>query len=192
MENELRETDSISSKAEMPRSTSLVSSKALWSSLRRGPKSRIKFAESHLNKNLAFQIRAMRASRGWSQEELARRTGMNQNMIYRLENPSYGKPTISTLKRIAAAFDVALVVRFLPFSRLVDWVTGTPFVDRGLSSDSLAVPTFREEVQVSLGSIPSDINAAQQEPPKDLGSIPRDLGPESAGAAGEVSRPHAA
>ena len=86
---------------------------------------------------------------------------MNQNMIYRLENPSYGRATISTLKRIAAVFDVALVVRFVPFSQLIDWVTGTPFEDKGLSPEALAVPGFSD---VRLGSIPQDINKAAQAP----------------------------
>jgi transcriptional regulator with XRE-family HTH domain len=72
--------------------------------------------------------------------------GMNQNAISRLESEWYGRPTISTLKRLAAALDVALVVRFVPFSQLIDWVSGTPFVDSGLSTSSLAVPSFAEEM----------------------------------------------
>lgn len=72
---------------------------------------------------------------------------MNQNAISRLENPNYGKPTITTLKRIATAFDVALVVRFVPISQLVDWVSGTPRIDLGLNPLALAVPSFDEEVR---------------------------------------------
>ncbi len=43
-------------------------------------------------------------------------------------------------------FDVALVVRFVPFSQLVDWVSGTPFVDRGLTPSALSVPSFSAEL----------------------------------------------
>jgi transcriptional regulator with XRE-family HTH domain len=94
----------------------------------------------------------MRDQRGWSQQQLAKEVGMNQNAISRLENPSYGKATITTLKRLAAIFDVAVVVRFVPFSQLVDWVSGTTFEDKGLSSESLAVPNFsQEEEEVFLG-----------------------------------------
>jgi len=71
--------------------------------------------------------------------------GMNQNAIHRLESPEYGKATLTTLKRLAAAFDVALIVRFVPFSQLINWISGTPFVDKGLSSGSLAVPSYNEE-----------------------------------------------
>jgi transcriptional regulator with XRE-family HTH domain len=127
--------------------TNLVSSKSLWSRLRRNPETRTRFVESHLSKTLALQIRILREQTRWSQEELARRVGMNQNAISRLEHPGYGKATITTLKRIASAFDVALVVRFQPFSQLVDWVSGTPFWEKGLSSESLGVLNFAEENQ---------------------------------------------
>ncbi len=46
---------------------------------------------------------------------------------------------------MAKAFDVALEVRFVPFSRLVDWVSGTPYFENGLSSDALNVPSFEEK-----------------------------------------------
>jgi len=126
-------------------STNLISSESLWSRLRRGPESRSRFVESHLSKTLALQIRILREHAKWSQEELARRVGMNQNAISRLENPGYGKATLTTLKRIALAFDVALVVRFQKFSQLADWVSGTPFWDRGLSPESLGVMSFAQE-----------------------------------------------
>jgi transcriptional regulator with XRE-family HTH domain len=107
-----------------------------------GPEARTKFVESHLSKNIAFQVRGMRARNDWSQQVLADKLKTNQNAVYRLENPSRAKPTLSTLKKVAAAFDVALIVRFVPFSQLVNWVTGTEYTEKGLSSDSLAVPSL--------------------------------------------------
>jgi transcriptional regulator with XRE-family HTH domain len=44
---------------------------------------------------------------------------MKQNAIARLENPNYGEYSVRTLQRLAAAFDVALVVKFAPFSEVV-------------------------------------------------------------------------
>ncbi len=83
--------------------------------------------------------------------------GMNQNAISRLESPHYGKQTLTSLKRLAAAFDVALVVRFVPFTQLVNWVSGTPFVDAGLSTQALSVPNFSEEEQSGvLAAVPTD------------------------------------
>jgi len=113
--------------------------------LRRSRESRAAFVSSHVDKTVAFQLRAIRGKQGLSQEQLAEMVGMNQNAISRLESEWYGKSTIRTLKRLAAALDVALVVRFVPYSQLVDWVSGTPFEDTGLSTESLAVPNFDQE-----------------------------------------------
>lgn len=143
--------------------------------------------ESHLSKNLAFQIRMLRDQAGWSQEELAKRVGMNQNAISRLENPSYGKATLTTLKRISSAFDVALVVRFVSFGQLVNWVSGTPFLDKGLSSESLGVLNFAREniaeqqVQAALGRVPPRAKVRTQD--LGLGSAASELIPPRQTAA---------
>jgi len=92
----------------------------------------------------------MRVAAKWSQEQLATAAGMNQNAISRLESPEYGKATITTLKRLAAEFDVGLIVRFVPFSAVVDWVSGTPRVDCGLTSDALAIPDFAAEEEAGV------------------------------------------
>lgn len=94
----------------------------------------------------------MRDRENWSQEQLAERVGMNQNAISRLENPFYGKATLTTLKRLATAFDVGLVVRFVPFGELVDWVSSTPRVNAGLSTEGFNVPSFGAEIK-SLNEI---------------------------------------
>lgn len=109
-------------------------------------------------------MRSIREKLGWSQEQLAIAAGMNQNAISRLESFSYGKATLTTLKRLAAALDVALIVRFAPFSELTDWITGTPRVLSGLSTAALAVASFAEEeangtfdnLQQSASTTPDD------------------------------------
>lgn len=99
---------------------------------------RREFAEENISTGLAFQIRLLRESRGWTQEELAQRTGQAQASISRLENPNYGRHSLTTLKRLAAAFDVAMAVRFVAFSELVDWALS-------LTPRRLAPPSFSEE-----------------------------------------------
>jgi len=85
---------------------------------------------------------------------------MNQNAISRLESSNYGKPTITTLKRVAAALDVGLIVRFVPFSEMIDWVSGTPHVNNGLSTEALAVSDFTtEEVR---GTFDADARVAAE------------------------------
>lgn len=96
------------------------------------------FVIEEINTGIPFQIRAMRQARGWSQKELAAHAGMTQEGISRLENPDYGKLTLTTLKRLASAFDVGLAVRFVPFSHLVDWAIN-------FSPDDLAVPDYEHD-----------------------------------------------
>ena len=80
-----------------------------------------------------------------TQSASAQAAGMTQNNLSRLENPEYGKHNISSLKRIAAALDVAVIVRLVPFSQYIDWLSGTPRIDRGLSRHSLAVVPFDKD-----------------------------------------------
>lgn len=87
---------------------------------------------------LAFQIKLLREKHGWTQQQLAERTGKQQGTISQWENPDYGRYTINTLKSLASAFDVALLVRFAPFSELVNWSVN-------LTPQQLAPPSFNEE-----------------------------------------------
>lgn len=70
--------------------------------------------------NLRTQIRVLRLQRGWTQEELARRSHLHQAVISRLEH-AYAPMdvTIKTLLRIAHAFDVCLVVRLDDWGSLI-------------------------------------------------------------------------
>jgi len=88
---------------------------------------------------LAFQVRLLREARGWTQEELAHQMGKRQETICQWENPNYGRYTLKTLNELAAAFDVALLVRFAPFSELVDWSIS-------LTPERLAPPSFDDEL----------------------------------------------
>jgi transcriptional regulator with XRE-family HTH domain len=95
-------------------------------------------AVEHVNTTLAIQIRKMRESRNWNQDDLAGLLGKHQETISQWENPDYGRHTITTLKSLAAAFDVALLVKFIPFSELVRDMLS-------LSEVRLSPPSFSEE-----------------------------------------------
>lgn len=69
---------------------------------------------------------------------MQKKVGIRQQAMSRLEDPSYGKATLTTLKRIAAAFDVGLLVEFVPYSELVGRVSG-------MTPDTMNVPSFEEE-----------------------------------------------
>jgi transcriptional regulator with XRE-family HTH domain len=124
--------------------------------LARGIESREKFVESQISNGIAFQIRALRNRKGWSQPKLAIEIGTTQNQIYRLENPDKTRPNISSLKKIAKVFDVALIVQFVPFSQLVKWTAE-------ISPAALAPNSFDQENQASLGSISGEAMSGRPE-----------------------------
>jgi transcriptional regulator with XRE-family HTH domain len=96
-----------------------------------------------------------------TQQELAAETGMSQARISVLENPNYRKFNVGTLQRVAAAFDVALIVRFMSFGELLDWtVTG--------SQKTLAPLSFNEE-------FPDTAIAAVLKPKNNVVSFPSAL-----------------
>lgn len=94
--------------------------KAIWSGLR-DKEARDEYVAARLDTDLAFQIYSLRKQRGWTQTELARRCGNpnGQGAICRLESSAEGV-SVSTLRELASAFDVALSIKFVAFSQLVE------------------------------------------------------------------------
>ena len=72
------------------------------------------YVDSRLGTSVAFQVAAMREDRGWTQTELAQKMDAQQPLVSRIERGD--SVTLSTIKRIAAAFGVAVEVSFVPFS----------------------------------------------------------------------------
>jgi transcriptional regulator with XRE-family HTH domain len=97
-----------------------ISSKmtSLWQKLR-NKKFRDAFVASQFKRSIPFQITAIRRKLGWSQEQLAKAAKLTQGVISRAENPDYGNLTFNSVLRIAAGLDVAVVIEFVPFSRLL-------------------------------------------------------------------------
>lgn len=88
-----------------------------WKRLRR-KKSREAYNNAQREIGLPFQIWAVRERRGWTQAELAQKCGWSKRRQNDIEGG--GAPlTWKTLERLAAAFDVGLLVKFVPFSELV-------------------------------------------------------------------------
>ena len=119
----------------------------LWEKMRDKPY-RDTFVAAHLSTNIAAQIQTIREQRGWTKRELAQRAGMSPTRITVMEDPSYEKFTLTTLKRLASAFDVALIARFTPFSDLVDWVAD-------LSPDKLQAPEYEKDSLSHTSALPA-------------------------------------
>jgi transcriptional regulator with XRE-family HTH domain len=122
------------------------------------------FIEQSMASKLALQIRALREQRGWTQEALAEKAGMKQARISELENPNYGRISISTLKRLASAFDTALDVSFTTFGEALELATRNDdqklfvcsFADDIFFSSNEVVATH----QVSMEPIPRQVHSA--------------------------------
>jgi transcriptional regulator with XRE-family HTH domain len=99
---------------------------------------RAAYVGEHVRRGIASQIRAMRDQRGWNQGKLSKELGKPQSVVSRLEDPSYGKVTVQTLLEVAATFDVALQIRFVPFSTFLQQT-------RDVSTPSMRVVSFGDD-----------------------------------------------
>lgn len=73
---------------------------------------RREFVADQVSVRIALAVRAIREERGLSQAELGELAGTTQSAISRLEDPDSGKPSVTTLLKVAAALDVPLSVTF--------------------------------------------------------------------------------
>jgi transcriptional regulator with XRE-family HTH domain len=72
------------------------------------------------------------------QSDLAKAAGLHQSRISMFETPGAANMTIETLARLAAAFKVGLMVRFVPFSEMLRW-------ENDYSQDHLSVTPLAED-----------------------------------------------
>jgi len=93
------------------------------------------FVERHVRLGIAYQLRSLRDSRGWTQKQLSKESGVAQADISKYESTQYGKMSVATLRKLAGVFDVALLVKFVPFSDLVE-------MEQNLGAVPLAPPHF--------------------------------------------------
>jgi transcriptional regulator with XRE-family HTH domain len=78
---------------------------------------------------LAAQIKKLRKNKGWSRKHLASLVPLSSQQITDIENleDGVGYLTIDTLLSLADVFDIALDIRFVSFSTLVEQWDGTVF-----------------------------------------------------------------
>ncbi len=105
------------------------------------------YADEHLNLTLSTQIKMLREQRGWSQAQLASKIGTKQTGVSRLENVNYSRWSISTLRKIARAFDLRLKVSLEVFGSLWEDV-------QGASRSSLQRPAFEDDPEFSDSAVP--------------------------------------
>lgn len=133
----------------MAQSNDMTKIKRIWSKLR-DKAYRDSYVAHSIGNRIAAQLYSMRSKRGWTQADLAEKASMLQPRISVLERSS-ANVSLKTLKRIASAFDVALVVKFIPFSQLAR-ETATETID-------VAVPGFETDAIRSTTTIPMEFHS---------------------------------
>lgn len=108
---------------------------ALWAAFG-DPDYRHAFAEGFVGDFLANQIYSLRANRNWSQSELANQAGVSQPQISKWESSCEGV-RLDSMLRVAEAFDLAFVAKFVSFSELAREVI--------CARSSAAIPSFDDE-----------------------------------------------
>lgn len=110
--------------------------------------------EGRIEASLPAQILALRRKAGLSQAQLAERLGTSQSVVARYEVPGYSNFTLKTLKKLSHIFDVALIVKFAPFSELIER-------EGKLSEKDLAVVSYHDE-KAAQGQDTNEHNPEQE------------------------------
>ena len=104
------------------------------------------YAHSQMQSNcverIAAQIRALRKQRMLSQKDLAKLSGFTQERISKIESGNFDSLTMTTLNRLAEAFDVKLCIEFKSVSDGIQDI-----VDLSSASHNIA---SRSEVLINL------------------------------------------
>jgi ribosome-binding protein aMBF1 (putative translation factor) len=74
-------------------------------------------AECRANDEIARTIRTLRTNGGLTQAQLAKLVGTTASVICRLEDAEYEGHSVAMLRRIAAALNRRVEIRFLPLSK---------------------------------------------------------------------------
>jgi len=127
------------------------------------------FIDEHLTTFVPLQIRTIREQRGWTQTELGKRCGNKaQAWISQLEDLNYGKFTLTTLRKLAHAFDCILEVRFRSFKDYSDEQ------DRRRPGD-MQVNTYSDDASASAVPAPASEDTSTKQPATDsTPSVPLD------------------
>lgn len=101
----------------------------LWDrSTGRDPKRIAEFEQNLVNMEVAQRIYDLRTKAGLSQRELAKKVGTTASAICRLEDADYEGHSLTMMKRIAAALDNRVEIRFVPIRKRAQ--AGNPGIKR--------------------------------------------------------------
>lgn len=121
--------------------TSSTIRQQLVNSLASSKEYRHAFIDEMIRTRLTAQIKALRDQQGWDYKQFAAELHKKPSWTYRLEDPNEPCPTVPTLLQVAEAFDVAVDVRFVPFSAIVDDTVS-------LGPESFRAASFKDDAEL--------------------------------------------
>ena len=128
------------------------------------------YVDDFANAYLATQIQVLREQRGLTQTEFADLVGVRQSQVCRWENVNNSSWQLRTLRKIAAALDLVVVVRFESFGQVLPDIEA--FSREALERVSFADdPAFRQdftEAQINVVTLAGD-STSDEAPPCPIG-----------------------
>lgn len=113
----------------------------LISKLKTSQQTRLAYIKGKLSVLIPSQIRALRLKSGMPrQADLAKAVEMQQSRISMFETPGAANFTIDTLARLAAVFRVGLIVKFVPFHKMLQ-------EENSFSQDSFDVVRLEKDTE---------------------------------------------
>lgn len=97
------------------------------------------YMQAHLVEKIASQVYTLRKQRKLTQEGLAKLSGVPQGKISIIESADFESLSLSTLFKLAEAFDVALDVRMQSFSKAIKGVVS-------VNKEALQVPSRHDDL----------------------------------------------
>lgn len=90
----------------------------------RDKEARTEYADEFLDASIALQIATLRQEQSLTQKQLGDLAGgMKQSRVSAYEKADYSSWSVKTLRRLAKAFDLPLVIRFESWGNFLDGVT---------------------------------------------------------------------
>ena len=111
------------------------------------------YAESFVDSYLATQIKVLREQRNLTQKQLGDLADVKQSQICRWENINNSGWQIRSLKNLAKAMDLVLVVRFASFSEIL------PDID-AFGREALQRPSFDDDPLFSTPPVFAEVQVA--------------------------------
>lgn len=115
---------------------------------------RTEYADEFLDAAIALQIATLRQERELTQQELGDLAGMKQSRISTMEKVDYSSWSVRTLRRLAKAFDLPLIIRFESWGNFLDGVTR-------LSRRELNRPSFEKDPVFNPPAAEGGVSIAQ-------------------------------